>query len=64
MKIQMEFLMRFLAYPVFFLIMVTLLCVIRGNWEDLHKTVGILLAYYILMSIWFYFDLKKWSKKK
>lgn len=62
MEVQKDFLVRFIIYPVFFLTGVIVLCTIRNNWEDLDTTVGILLAYYILMSFWFYYDLRKMEK--
>ncbi|MCM3112739.1 hypothetical protein [Lederbergia lenta] len=63
MNLEKEFMTRFLVYPIAFLLSVTILCTIRNNWEDLEMTLKIILAYYIFMSVWFYFDLKQINKK-
>lgn len=59
MKLQKDFMTRFIIYPIVFLIGVTILCLLQSNWEDFDMTIKIILAYYILMSFWFYFDLRK-----
>ncbi len=59
MKLQKDFMTRFLIYPIGFLIVVTLLCLFQSNWKDFDMTIKIILTYYIVMSVWFYYDLKK-----